>query len=177
MPSVRRTATTAVLTLLFASTVVAAQPGAGLDRPDLSPTASAIGGFVLTLIIGGLALAISPGYVDRVVEQVHEDAFGSFLWGVGALALVLGLAFLLALTVVGIVVAFPLLLAFLVLAVIGNALGYLALLDGAVEERWVALVVAAALAGAMSAIPVLGDLVSFVVGSVGVGAMLCLWRS
>ena len=137
----------------------------------------ALGGFVFTLVVGGLVLAVSPGYVDRVVGEVREDAFASLLWGIGALALVLGLFFLLVITVVGIVIAFPLLFVFLVLAVVGNALGYLALFDGAVEDRWMALVAGAAVAGLVGAIPVLGDLISFVVGSVGVGAMLKLWRS
>lgn len=177
MPSIRRTAATATLALAFTSTVVAAQPGAGLDRPDFSPMVRAVGGFVFTLLVGGVTLVVAPRYVDRVVEQVREDALASFLWGVGVLALVIGLAVLLAITVVGLVVALPLLFAFFVLGVVGNALGYLALLDGAVDGRGVALLVGAAFAGAMAAIPLLGDLVGFVVGSVGVGAMIRVWRS
>lgn len=177
MPSARHVARSTLFTLLYASTVAAAQPGTGFDRPDFSPMVRAVGGFVFTLIVGGLVLAVSPRYVDGVVGRVRDDAFGSFLWGVGVLALFLGLFFLLVITVVGIVVAVPLLFAFLLLAVVGNALGYLALLDGAVDDRSTALVVGAAVAGVVSAVPLLGDLVGFVVGSVGVGAMVQVWRS
>jgi len=127
-----------VLALACTATVAAAQPGAGLDQPNFSPLVRAIGGFVFTLLVGGVTLALAPGYVDRVVRQVSEETFGSFLRGVGVMALVIGLAVILAMTVVGIVVAIPLLLVFAVLAIVGNALGYLSLLSAVSMLRAVA---------------------------------------
>lgn len=79
--------------------------------------------------------------------------------------------FVLALTGIGIVVAVPLAFGFAVVGGVGNALGYLALLDGPVADRRVALAVGAAVAGVASAVPLLGQLVGGVVVGIGLGGM------
>lgn len=126
-------------------------------------------GFVSTLVVGALLLGLAPRFVDRCVDRIHDEPGACFGWGVLVLVAFVGVAVLLALTVVGIVVVIPLALGFVVVGVVGNAVGYLALLDGVVEERKTALVAGAAVAGATNLIPILGGLVGFVVGSLGVG--------
>lgn len=157
--------------------VAAAQGAPGFDQPNPSPMVRLAGGFIFSLIVGSIMLATAPGYVDRIIERVQTDTGASFLWGIGVLALFIGLFVLLVITVVGIIVAIPLLIVFVVVAIIGNVLGYLALLSGLVESRWVALVLASALAAILGAIPVLGNLIGFVVGSLGVGAIARDWRA
>jgi len=152
----------------------AAQPDVGASNPD--PTAQAVGGFLSTLVIGLLLVVAAPDYSDRVLERARGEPLMSFLWGLGVLVAVIGAVVVLAITVVGLVVAIPLLIVFFLVAVAGNVFGYLALFDGYLDDRRLAVVVAALLAGATSLIPVLGDLVGFVVGAVGAGAMVLHWR-
>jgi hypothetical protein len=98
---------------------------------------------------------------------------------VGLLLLIgfVGLAVLLALTVIGAILVIPLAIGFFVIAVVGNALGYLAVFDGVVDSRGVALVAGAAVAGVTNLVPILGGLVGFVVGSLGVGAVVRDYRA
>lgn len=153
-----------------------AQAGSPVDRSQLPPELQAVAGFVLTLVVGGLLVGLAPRYVDRVVEQVREEPGASFLWGVGLLALFVGVVFLLAITVVGIVLVVPLTVAFVLLAFAGNALGYVAVFDGT-ADRPVALLFAAILAGIAAAVPVLGDFVGFVVTSLGIGSIVQVSRN
>lgn len=176
--SARRTVPAVVaFALLVVPAVAAAQGGPGVNRPNLSPGVRFGAGFALSLVVGGILLAVAPRYVDRIIGRIHDDTGTSFLWGVGVLVLFIGSFVLLAITVVGIVIAIPLMIVFVVVAIVGNVLGYLALLAGVVENRWLALVLAAALASLLGAIPVLGNLIGFVVGSLGVGAMARDWRA
>jgi hypothetical protein len=148
-----------------------------MNRPNLSPSVRFGAGLALSLVVGGILLAGAPRYVDRIIGRIHDDTGISFLWGVGVLVLFIGSFVLLAITVVGIVIAIPLMIGFVVVAIVGNVLGYLAVLSGVVENRWLALVLAAALASLLGAIPVLGNLIGFVVGSLGVGAIARDWRA
>lgn len=164
-----------VSSLAFAG-VAAAQRGPDVAANNPDPATQAVGGFLGTLVVGFLLVLAAPRYTDRVLERARGEPLVSFGWGVGVLVAFVGTAVLLAITVVGVVLLVPLVLVFLVVAIAGNALGYLALLDGYLDSRRVAVVVAAVLAGLTSGVPVLGDLVGFVVGSVGVGAMVLDWR-
>ena len=82
----------------------------------------------------------------------------------------------LTITLVGIIVVIP---GVIVLAVVGLAANLLAMVAlGAVLARdagdfdlWKSLVVGAVVVSALSAIPVVGDLTNFVLGTVGMGAV------
>jgi hypothetical protein len=168
-----------LVTLAALPGAVAAQPNVGASNPD--PTTQAVGGFLGTLVVGFLLVVAAPGYTDRVLDRAREQPLASFGWGVGVLVAFIGTAVLLAITVVGVVLLVPLVVVFVVVAIAGNALGYIALLEtypplSNLDSRVLLVVLAAVLAGVTSAIPVLGDVVGFVVGSVGVGAIVLDWR-
>jgi len=169
-----------VSSLAFAG-VAAAQRGADVGANNPDPMTQAVGGFLGTLVVGLLLVFAAPGYTDRVTGRARERPLASFGWGLGVFVAFIGTAILLAITVVGVVLLIPLVLVFLVVAIAGNALGYLALLEtypplGNLDSRAVPVVLAAVLAGVTSLVPVLGDVVGFVVGSVGIGAILLDWR-
>lgn len=176
MSPTRRLPLIATFALLALPAVAAAQPGPGMARPDLSPGVRFGAGFALSLVVGAILLTVSPRYVDRIVESIHDNAVESFLWGLGVFVLFIGAFVVLVISVVGIVVAIPLMIVFVVVAILGNLLGYLAVVGGFVESRWVALLLASGLAALLGAIPILGDLIGFAVGSIGVGAVVRDWR-
>ena len=56
----------------------AVDPGVGLGG-------SAFGAFLSTLLIGGILVALAPGYTERLMDRVRDDAVGSFIYGLLAL--------------------------------------------------------------------------------------------
>lgn len=178
MPSARRFGPlVTAFALLVIPAVAAAQGGPGFDQPNVTPSVRFGGGFFFSLVVGGLLLAGAPRFVDTTIDRIHDDTGGSFLWGVGVFIGFIGMFVLLMISVVGVIIAIPLFIVFFVVAIVGNVLGYLALTIGYVDSRWVALVLAAVLAAVLGAIPVLGNLIGFVVGSLGVGAIVKGWRA
>lgn len=177
MSSLRRTAAVLGLLLAVVPATVAAQPGAATESAQLPPTVQAAIGFGSTLLIGGLLLVMASDFVDQGVDLIHDEPGACFVWGLLVLIGFVGVTVLLALTVIGAILVIPLALGFFVVAVVGNALGYLALFDGVVDSQKVALVAGAAVAGVTNLIPILGGLVGFVVGSLGVGAVVLNYRS
>lgn len=177
MSSLQRSVAVLGLLLAFVPATVAAQPGAAAESAQLPPLVQALVGFVSTLILGALLLALAPEFVDRCVDRIHDEAGACFGWGVLVLLAFVVVSVLLAITVIGVVLVIPLALGFAVVGVVGNAIGYLALFDGVVESRKAALVAGAVVAGATNLIPILGGLVGFVVGSLGVGAIVRDYRA
>ena len=172
MPSARRFGPlVTAFALLVIPAVAAAQGGPGFDQPNVSPSVRFGGGFVCSLIVGGLLLTGAPRFVNTTIARIHDDTGESFLWGIGIFIGFIGTFVLLIISVIGIVVAIPLFIVFIVVAIVGNVLGYLALTIGYVDSHWVALVLAAVLAAVLGAIPVLGNLIGLIVGSLGVGAI------
>lgn len=177
MSSLHRTVAVTSALLAVVPATVAAQPGAAAESAQLPPTVQAIVGFVSTLFLGAILLALAPEFVDRGVDHIHDEGGACFGWGVLVLVAFVGVSVLLALTVIGIVLVIPLVLGFAAVAFVGNALGYLALFDGVVDSRKAALVAGAFVAGASNLVPILGGLVGFVVGSLGVGAIVRDYRA
>lgn len=159
----------------FATGGILLQSAGDVNQPGISPTTQAAGGLVFTLVVGAIMLAAAPNYVDSIVEDIHEEPVASFAWGILALIVFVGAMVLLAITIVGIVLVIPLLLAFVVLAIVGNVLAFIAVCDGFVDSRWVALVVAAIVTAVLNLIPIFGGIVSFVIGSLGLGAVVRRW--
>lgn len=139
---------------------------------------SAIGAFLTTLLVGAILVALAPDYTERMMDAVRDDIVGSFVYGFAALVGVILIAFLLAITIVGILVAIPfVILAFLIWAV-GAAIAYLAIADRLVDhedDEWlVPLLVAAAINGGLT-LTGIGGLVAFAIGATGFGAVLRDW--
>lgn len=154
-----------------------AQTNPGVDV-DIGTTNGLLGGaitaFLTTLVVGAILVAVIPEYTERMMADVLEDPLGSFVYGIGSL-LVIGLViFLLVITIIGILVAFPLgLLAYLVWA-IGAAIASLAIAERLVgrEDGWLKpLVVGAAINGVLAMTGV-GAILSVCIGAAGFGAVL-----
>ena len=159
------------LCLVAASTPVAAQqPSAG--NPAFSPlTGALVSAFVTFLVAGGL-VALKPDYTERATDRIRDAPGETLVYGVGIGIAGVIVAVLLALTIIGLLVAVPLLI---VLAVVGH-LGYLAA-GRAMSENWsTALGVAVAIAALTGAVPILGGIVGFLITSTGVGAAYLDYR-
>ena len=169
-PPPRRFGAVALCLVAASAPVAAQQPTPG--DPELSPLARAtVSAFVTFLVAGGL-VALAPDYAERTTNRIRSDPGGTLVYGVviGIAGAVVG--GLLALTIIGLVVAIPLLIA---LAVVGF-LGYLAA-GRAVSESWgAALAVAVAVAALTGGVPILGGIVGFLISSTGVGAAFLDYR-
>lgn len=154
---------------------VVLQGASDVNQQQFDPVEQATGSFLSTIIVGAIMLAASPNYVDSIIEDVLEEPVASFAWGILTLIVFVGTAFLLAITIIGIVLVIPLVILFVIVAIAGNVLAYLAVCDGFVDNRWAALVVAALAVTVVSLIPAIGTIVGFVVGSVGTGAIVRRW--
>lgn len=155
--------------LLSVAPIAAQQPDTGTQ---FSPVLDALLGALGTLIIGGGFVAFAPAYTERTTDRILDEPGETFLYGVGIFVALIVVVFLLAITIVGIVLAIPLAIAAAVVA----ELGYLAA-GRAVSDRWaVALLTAIAVGALTSGVPVLGGLVGFVLGSMGVGAWYLDYR-
>lgn len=130
---------------------------------------------VVNLLLGGALVALGPRYADATVRELREDPAGAFGWGLlvgigGSIAIAL-----LAITIIGLVVALPAALVLAVVALVGNAVTVLWVGNVLVGTRGEvgptdAAVGAVALALPM-AIPILGDLVARLVGFFGIGVV------
>lgn len=127
---------------------------------------------LVTLLIGGLLIAVMPDRTRRLTDRALERPGAAFGYGFVSLIAVFGLAFVLAITVIGIVLAIPLLLVYALVALVAGEVGYLAVGRLAADDWLPALGVAVVVAGVAGAVPVLGSLVGFVVGMIGIGTVL-----
>lgn len=134
----------------------------------------AVGTFLTTLIVGGILVAVLPAYTERMMETVLEEPVDSFVYGVASLVFVALAVLVLVFTVVGVIVAIPLIVLTYLVWAVGSAIAFLAIGDRLVDrgDGWLKpLVVAAAMNGGL-ALTGVGVLVAFVVGAVGFGAVL-----
>ncbi|WP_276273335.1 hypothetical protein [Haloarcula litorea] len=175
MPSTTHRLAAAAAALAVLPGVAAAQQPTG--QFSLSPLAqfAVAGGY--SLVVGALMLAAAPVWTRNAIEDIFDDPGVVVAVGtLGYLGIVIGLV-LLALTLIGLIVTIPGLLALFVVALIGTPLGAYAVGRwltglGDVDNRWAALAAGAVVIGAVSAIPLLGDLLNAVVASPGIGLLL-----
>lgn len=160
--------------LLFVVPVAAQQaPFGPSPETGLSLTAQAITSAVFTVIVGGLMLALAPDYTERTTDRIIENPGETFLFGLGIfVAAVIGI-FLLAITVIGLLLAVPMVIA---MAVIG-VLGYIAFGRALVDDRGAALLIAAVVSAFTAGVPILGGLVGFVLGCMAFGAWYLEYKS
>lgn len=173
MPSTRWLALGAAGVALVGCTGLAAagspRPGAHLGtgiRVGLRFATS----LVVALVLGGGLAAVAPGYARATVDAINEDPAGALGWG-----LVVGIAapvllVLLAVTIIGLVVAIPGFIVLFVVGVAGNAVTVLWLGWTLVGEVGGSAAVAGAVVYALlAAVPVLGGLLTTLVGLLGLG--------
>lgn len=162
---------------LAATGVAAAQApgtGTGLDV-ELELAARFVGAFVGNLIVGGLLVALGPRYATDKVDEIADDPAAAFVWGLLVGIGVPILLVLLAITIVGLVVTIPGLLGLAVVGVVGQAVS-VAWVGDAIAGRGGRIGGKAALVGAVAlavpaAVPMLGDLITSIVGFFGVGVV------
>ena len=180
-PSTSRSLTailTAVAVLFVGPTTAVARRGSnefGTGTEVVASTpwfAQSLVAAALTLVIGGLLLIVSPDGTQRRTDRALEYPVAAALWGIASLIGVIGTAVLLAITVIGLVIAYPLLIMYFIFAIVACEYGYLAV-GRLVVDDWVpALVVAMVVSAIVVAIPVLGTLVAFVISSIGIGTVV-----
>lgn len=118
------------------------------------------------LVVGAVLLLVARPYTTRATDRIRASPVRTFLYGFGILLLGLVALLILFLSVIGIVLAVPLLVTMAVFA----ELGFLAA-GRALARNWVvALVVAVLMAGFSSAVPILGPLVGAVLAAMGLGS-------
>lgn len=139
---------------------------------------SATFGVLATLIVGGLLVSIAPSYTERTVAAVSEEPVECIAYGIFASLAALVIAVALVFTVVGILVALPLVLVLAVAGAVGSTVGFLAVADRLVgtDDGWgQALLVAAGINGVLAFTSV-GGLVGLAIGAAGFGSVIRDWR-
>ncbi len=159
-----------------AATMVA-QAGSGFDVDvtlGQGLAGGAVGAFLTTLVVGAIAVAVFPERTERLMTAVLDDPVGSFAYGLLCVVGLFVAALVLVFTIIGIVVALPLLLVAYVVWAVGAAVAYLAIADRLVghEDGWVKpLLVAATINGVLAATGV-GSILAVAIGIAGFGAVL-----
>jgi uncharacterized protein involved in cysteine biosynthesis len=176
MPSIR--------SLSFGSSVAAACAFAGVAaaQPEMGSElgfATRIGlrfavVLVINLVLGGALLGITPEYARRMVTAIRDDAGTAFLWGLLAGVAVPIALVLIAITIIGLLVTIPGLIALFFVGLVGNAVTICwvgTLLTGRADPDGAAVGVGAAVLAAVGAVPLLGNLVTTLLGFVGLGVV------
>ena len=167
----------ALLVRPFARSVPAIGPGPGYDV-DIGIGAGlgggAVGAALTTLIVGAILIAVAEGYTEERMASVVEEPVDSFLYGLFALLALIVATVALFLSVIGVVVAIPLVVAAILAWSVGAAIAYLGIAGRLVGhgDGWAKRLLVAALINGGLALTGVGGLVSFVVGAAGFGAVL-----
>ncbi|SEW15675.1 hypothetical protein [Natrinema salifodinae] len=127
---------------------------------------------LITLVVGGLLIVASPDGTRRQTDRALESPGAAFVYGLLSLIVVVGASFLLAITMIGIVLAIPLLLGYAIALIVAGEFGYLAVGRLAADAWPAALAVAIAVSALTGLVPVLGSLVGFVIGMIGAGTVV-----
>ncbi|WP_459884296.1 hypothetical protein [Halostagnicola bangensis] len=127
---------------------------------------------MITLLIGTLVLAITPESSKRNVDRMRSLPGESFLYGLLALVIAIGSAVVLIITIVGVLVLIPGMIVFVIALLLGSVLATVAVGTSLVggSRYWQGLVVGALLVSLVSAVPVLGGILDFVLVITGLGS-------
>lgn len=178
MPSTRLLAYSGSTVALFALTGIAAAqspgPGAELGFGTRIGIRFAVA-FVVNLLLAGAAVTLGPRYTSLRVEDVRSDPGSAFLWGLlVSIGVPIALA-LLAITIVGLLVAVPGFVVLAIVGIVGNAVTVIwvgsAIAGDAGRPDGTAAAVGALVLAIVWSIPVLGNFVSSVVSLLGTGVV------
>lgn len=163
------------ITLL--STVASAQTGELLREYGLLPTTGIrlIGGLLANLVVAGLLVGLAPTFARERVRDLRDDPVSGFGWG-----LITGIGVpivltLLAITIIGLLIAVPGFLLLIVVGIAGN--GVTVLWVGSLVCREVdalgdhPLLVGSVATAVVGAVPFLGDFALSVLTFFGLGAV------
>jgi hypothetical protein len=153
----------------------ASGPGVNVNvDPAAGVASSAVGAFVLTVVVGAIMVTIAPEYTESKMSTLRDEPVGSFVYGVLALVLAVILLVALFFSLIGIPVAFVLFLALLLVWGVGSAIAFLTIAERLLgsDDGWLKpLLVAGALNGGLT-LTGIGGLVAFCIGAAGFGAVL-----
>ncbi|KAB1196163.1 MULTISPECIES: hypothetical protein [Haloferax] len=165
-----------LLSLLVLAGVASAQPSESVAQA--SPAIRASMSFVVNLVVGGILIAVLPAYTRNALGEIRDDPGGSFIWGLGIGIGGLIAIIVLAITIIGLVVAIPGILLFVALSAAGSAVATVflgstvaRLLSNSRPPLSLSLVIGALVTAAFSVVPLVGGLILFVVETVGLGVV------
>lgn len=155
--------------------VATAQPETGSDIGLGAHVAVRFGVvLIVNLLLGGGLFVLAPEYARRMVAEIRDDAGAAFLWGLlVGVALPVALV-LIAITIIGLVITIPGLIALFFVGLVGNAVTICwlgTLLTGHDGPDGAAVGVGALVLALVGAVPVLGNLVTTFVGFFGLGVV------
>lgn len=162
--------------LALPDVVLQFEPNVNRGGPSL--VGAAASAFFTTLIVGAILVTFAPDYTDRMTGKVADNAISSFLYGFLVLIVLVLVGFILAITIIGLLVAIPLLLVAYLVWAIGATIGFMTIGARLVgrEDGWVKpLAVGAAINGGL-ALTGIGGIVSFIIGAIGFGAIINDYR-
>ena len=167
---------TAALALVAAAGVATAQPGATDPRSSLDlGTRLAVNfgaGFVINLLLGGALVALGPEYAARKLDEFRDDPGETVVWGlIVGIGVPIALA-ILAITIIGLVIAIPGVIVLAGVGIVGSAVmvGVVgSSLTGGDDPGVTEVLVGALVLALATAIPVLGGLINWIVTLPGVG--------
>ncbi|GAB7008185.1 hypothetical protein JCM31271_01280 [Halorubrum trueperi] len=133
-------------------------------------------------LLGAIVLAVAPDFTADGVRYLHEEPAEAFLSGLVAFVVTAVAMLLLAVTVVGLVIVIPLMIVFAILGIGATTVSIIALgswlrsvFDGGATTGYgFSLVIGAIVWAVAEVVPILGGLVTFVVGTMGFGYLM-LW--
>lgn len=128
---------------------------------------------VVYLALGGGLVAFGPGYARETVAAIRTDPGGAFGWGVLAGVVVPIVLVLLAVTIVGLVVALPGFILLFFVGIVGNAVTvvWIGTLLGDERPDATAVGLGALALALVSAIPLLGGVLTTLIGFFGLGVV------
>ncbi|WP_254532165.1 bactofilin family protein [Natrinema gelatinilyticum] len=152
----------------------------GVDGgPTVQPFASwivAVYTLVVNLLLGAVLLALFPRFSDNVAASVSTSPIRSGLLGLGVFVGIPVLLIALAITIVGIPLSIVGVIAFSFLLWIATVYGWFAVAAAVLSaigigNRWLALVVGLVVGAAITRVPIVGGLITFLVLLLGLGAI------
>lgn len=161
--------------LLIGSSGTALAQQTGAEHTEVWATSGLLEGLAsgaITILVGGLLVLFAQRYTGRVTDRARRRPGRSFLVGFAALIFLLGFVLFSVVIPVFLIVAIPVLFVFVVVAIFATVLGELAIGRAVADDWGPALLVAVIVAVLTGAVPVIGTFVAFVIGSIGMGAVI-----
>lgn len=175
-PSLPATTLLALATLIAFVGVAAAQRGPMMS-PRLGMLGRVLGSFILDLIVGTALVLVIPDRTRRAVDRIRTEPLESVGWGFGALVLTFVVMVVLTITIIGILLVIPGMIALMLVLLVSDIFGTIAL--GMTLARvdtdanlWFGLVIGALVVALLAVIPFLAVPVSLVLSLLGFGSIV-----